>query len=82
MYRLLSAHVLALIDDSVISIERYIVVHSCCLPLCTSSSDPASRCGDLYCGHLGQLCMSLTKCLLLGIRLTAMDKDVCYSQQQ
>lgn len=76
MYRLLSAHVLALIDDSVISIERYIVVQSRCLPL---SSGPASRCDDLYCGHLGQLCVSLTKCLLVGIRLTAMDKDICYS---
>lgn len=32
MYRLLSAHVLALIDDSVISIERYIVVQHCRLP--------------------------------------------------
>ena len=33
MYRLLSAHVLALIDDSVISIERYIVVQHSRLPL-------------------------------------------------
>lgn len=32
MYRLLSAHVLALIDDSVISIKRYIVVQHCRLP--------------------------------------------------
>lgn len=51
MYRLLSAHVLALIDDSVISIERYIVVQSCRLPLCSPSSDPVSQCGDLRCGH-------------------------------
>ncbi len=79
MYRLLSAHVLALIDDSVISIERYIVVRRCRSPLCLPSSDPVSQCGDLYCGHLGQLCTSLTKCLLLGIRVTTMDKDICYS---
>lgn len=79
MYRLLSAHVLALIDDSVISIERYIVVQRCCLPSCLLSSDPVSQCADLYCGHLGQLCMSLTKFLLLGIRVTAMDKDIGYS---
>lgn len=51
MYRLLSAHVLALIDDSVISIERYIVVQRCRLPPCLTSSDPVSQCGDLYCGH-------------------------------
>lgn len=79
MYRLLSAHVLALIDDSVISIERYIVVQQCQLPPCLPSSDPVSHCGDLYCGQLGQLCMSLTKCLLLGIRVTAMDKGIRYS---
>lgn len=30
MYRLLSIHVLALIDDSVISIEMYNVVHCPC----------------------------------------------------
>lgn len=86
MYRLLSAHVLALIDDSVISIERYIVVQCCCLPPCLPSSDPlsVSQCGDLYCGHLGQLYTSLTKCLLLGIRVTGTcviyrdnDKEKC-----
>lgn len=79
MYRLLSAHVLALIDDSVISIERYIVLQRSRLPLRLPSSDPVSQRGDLYCGHLGQLCMSLTKCLLLGTRVTAMDKDIYYS---
>ena len=79
MYRLLSAHVLALIDDSVISIERYIVVQHCLLTPCLASSAPVSQCGDLYCGHLCQLRMSLTKCLLLGIRVTTKDKDICYS---
>lgn len=69
MYRLLSAHVLALIDDSVISIERYIAVLRGHLPPCLPSSDPVSQCGDLNCGHLGQLCSSLTKCLLLEIRI-------------
>ena len=79
MYRLLSAHVLALIDDSVISIERFIVVQRFCLLLCLPSSDPVSQCDDLYCGHLGQLCMSLTKCLLLGTQVSPTDKDICYS---
>lgn len=55
MYRLLSAHVLALIDDSVISIEMYVVVQRGRLPLCLPFSDPVSQCGDLYCGHLGQV---------------------------
>lgn len=77
MYRLLSAHVLALIDDSVISIERYIVVQLCCLPPCSASTGPVSKCGDLYCGHLGQLCMPLTKGLVLQV--TTKHKDICCS---
>lgn len=81
MYRLLSAHVLALIDDSVISIKRYIVVQHCRLPPppFPPSSDPVSQCGDLYRGHSGRLCMSLTNCLLLGISVTAVDKGIRYS---
>lgn len=74
MYRLLSVHVLALIDDSVISIEMYNVVHCIHLPLYSQSSDPACQCFDLYYGHLGQS-TSLTKCLLLQIRVTTPDKD-------
>lgn len=71
MYRLLSAHVLALIDDSVISIESYIVLQDCFLPQCLASSDPVSQCGDLYCG---QIHMPLTKCFMLGSRMSAMDE--------
>lgn len=82
MYKLLSAHVLALIDDSVISIERYIVVQCWCSPPCLPSSDPVSQYGDLYYADIGLLCTSLTKCLLLGIRVTTMDKDIYYSLWQ
>lgn len=82
MYRLLSAHVLALIDDSVISMEMYVVVQRSRLPLSLLSSGPVSQCGNLCCGHLGQLCTSLIKCVLLGIRVTTMDKDICYSLEQ
>lgn len=54
MYRLLSAHVLALIDYSVISIEMYVVVECSHQPLRLPSSDPLSQSADLYCGHVGQ----------------------------
>ncbi len=66
MYRLLSAHVLALIDDSVISIERYIVEQRGHLAPCLPHSDPLSQCANLYSGHLGQVCSSLTKCFASG----------------
>lgn len=76
MYRLLS-HVLALIDESVISIEIYVVEQRSRLPLSLLSPGPVSQCGSLCCGHLGQLRTSLIKCELLGIRVTTMDKDIC-----
>lgn len=74
MYRLLSTQVLALMNYLVISIERYIVLQPRFLPLCLASSDPVSQCSDLYCGHLAQICTSLTKCFMLGIRLSAMNE--------
>lgn len=82
MYRLLSAHVLALIDDSVISIEMYVVEQRSRLPLSLLSPGPVSQCGSLCCGHLGQLRTSLIKCVLLEIRVTTMGKDICYSPEQ
>lgn len=78
MYRLLSVHILALIDDSVITIERYNVVHCIHLSLYSQSSDPVSQCFDLYYGHLGQSTF-LTKCLPLQIRVTTLDKDASSS---
>lgn len=81
MYRLLSVHVLALIDDSVISIEMYNVVRRIHLSLHSQSSDPVSQCFDLYYGHLGQN-TSLTKCLPLQIRVSTLDKDSSSSLSQ
>lgn len=57
MYRLLSGHVLALIDDLVISIERRITVQRGCSPSCLHSSKPVCQCTDLCSRQIGQLCM-------------------------
>lgn len=60
MYRLLSTHILTLIDDSVISIERYIVLQLCCLV----SSDPVFQQDDLC----------TTECLILGTSYIVTDR--------
>lgn len=80
MYRLLSAHLLGLIDDSVISIERYIVVQRCSVPLTYSalilSLNVVTSTVDTQVTYVRT---SLTKCLLLGIRVTAVDKDIHFT---
>lgn len=70
MYRLLSAHILALIDDSVITIEMRSLVpcgpraHRPLIPSLGALTSPAS---------------CPVKCLPRGLRATTASKDIRYS---